>query len=187
MSADDLKILADQAGPIDQAAAQAATAALTGEPPAPATPPPEIDLAALKDIIGSGVTILGSWGCRALKVSDLANQEGRDLGGCLVDLMLLYDIGPKNPKTAAWLNLGLVSLAIAGSRTPLPREEVEPDQDGEPAAAADSAAPPTPKPSAYGAGEKATVLFDATPKPKPPRKPRKKTKAKKKAAKRAPR
>lgn len=58
--------------------------------------------------------------CRKVRVTDLDRSEGDAIGAALAQLITVYDVGPKDPKGAAWLGIGLTMVGVIGNRRPLP-------------------------------------------------------------------
>jgi hypothetical protein len=113
------------------AAIQAETeAAPAPEPTLPPAPDPGLSMAL------SGVVMAVSKPvCRKARVTDLQPTEAEALGASLAVLVEMYDIGPKDPRAAAWMGLGLTVVGIIGNRQRLPDTpqqvgEVIPEQPG---------------------------------------------------------
>jgi len=95
---------------------------------APAAAAPEIPRATLITIASSGVTALGTVGCRLAKVTPLESGEVTTIAEALYELCSAYDLlGQLDPRTAAWLNLGLVASAVLLNRKRLEEEPAQPE------------------------------------------------------------
>ena len=95
-----------------------------------ATPPPALDpeiaarLPALDDVIAPIIAIGGWLICRRANVTSLTHDEIKDMASAVGVLATLYEIGGNlDPRSAAWLGLGMVTLGVIGNRRPLAPKE----------------------------------------------------------------
>ena len=63
--------------------------------------------------------------CRKAKVTNLEQYEAEALGESLALLVSVYDVGPKDPRGAAWLGFGLVAIGVVGRRERVPGADDE--------------------------------------------------------------
>ncbi|OAN44008.1 hypothetical protein A6A04_08995 [Paramagnetospirillum marisnigri] len=57
--------------------------------------------------------------CRRANVTPLVTAEADVLGQALAQLVTVYDLGPKDPKGAAWMGFGLACIGVVSARRPL--------------------------------------------------------------------
>jgi len=85
-----------------------------GAPPPAEVPDITTDqLAAVLSPVCKG---LGTLACRRAGVSGLRDDEADALGAALANLVDVYDLGPRDPKAAAWMGMGLTMAAIVAPR-----------------------------------------------------------------------
>lgn len=77
--------------------------------------------------------------CRRANVTTLEREEAELMGNALAQLVAVYDIGPTDPKGAAWMGFGMACVAIIGNRQRLPDK-----QPGEAAVPEPAEVPPAP-------------------------------------------
>jgi len=133
MSADELNTLREEAAPPP-------AEAVADAPPADILPPVD---AGLQQALGQVVRGLSAPICRKARVTDLEAGEADALGASLALLVTVYDVGPKDPKGAAWMGFGLTVVGVIGNRRRLPPE---PGEEGPAAVAAQVDAPAVPTP-----------------------------------------
>jgi len=115
MSADELNTLREEAAPPPVEA---------GAEAQPADILPPVD-AGLQQALGQVVRGLSAPICRKARVTDLEAGEADALGASLALLVTVYDVGPKDPKGAAWMGFGLTVVGIIGNRRRLPPDPGE--------------------------------------------------------------
>lgn len=80
-------------------------------------------------VMGKVIYALAAPICRKANVTGLEQEEADAIGASLALLIEVYDVGPKDPKGAAWLGLALTVVGVLGNRrklAPLPEEEPPP-------------------------------------------------------------
>lgn len=122
MSGDELAILQAEAAAMQAQAQAEETPAepVTGDMALPTVDP------GLAAVLSKVTHALSAPICRKAKVTGLAVEEAEALGSSLALLVQVYDIGPKDPKGAAWMGFGLTALGIIAARDKLPEAEVPP-------------------------------------------------------------
>ena len=88
----------------------------------------------LSAALGKVVHALSGPICRKARVTGLAAEEAEALGASIALLVQVYDVGPKDPKGAAWMGFGLTALGIIAARDKLPEPEAPPPPVAAPAA-----------------------------------------------------
>lgn len=119
--------------------------ALLGEAQEPAAPENAASAAAVTlisikqfgDIVAPGVAGVAGVACRWARVTPLESDEVGSLTLALYQLAQAYDLlGQLDPRTAAWISLGIVAGSVAANRKRLPPPEPAPapasaaNQDG---------------------------------------------------------
>lgn len=88
------------------------------------------------DMVGGGVQALSNLACDRIGVTRLETDEVKNLATALTRLAEAYNaLGQLDPKTAAWMNVGLVAAATVSNR-----RRIAPPQPAAPPAAAEPAA-----------------------------------------------
>ncbi|ARJ65476.1 hypothetical protein WV31_07330 [Magnetospirillum sp. ME-1] len=116
MSADELNTLRAEV---------AVEAAAEVEAAVPAPEPPPVAEEGLVSAMGMMVKGLSGPLCRRANVTGLDDAEAAMMGAAIAQLVTVYDIGPKDPKGAAWMGFGMAAIGILGNRRPLaPPQEI---------------------------------------------------------------
>jgi len=76
----------------------------------------DLDEQGLKEALAPAIKGFGDIVCRRTGVPELEPEEAGALAGSIARLMSLYNIGPKDPRGAAWMGFGLSVLGIVGPR-----------------------------------------------------------------------
>ncbi len=121
MSKEELDTLRAEAAPV-------AEEPVAEVPSAEVLPPVGLQTALTQVVAGLSVPV-----CRRAKVTGLEAAEAEAIGSALALLVTVYDVGPKDPKAAAWLGLGLSVVGVVANRRPLPQVEEGPRPDAPPA------------------------------------------------------
>lgn len=114
MSADELNTLREEVAPVPEATMVDA--------PADIMAPVDPGLVAAMSMV---VTGLSAPICRKAKVTPVEKHEADMLGQALAQLVTIYDLGPKDPKGAAWMGLGMALVGVVGARVRLPEAKEE--------------------------------------------------------------
>lgn len=95
----------------------------------PATEPPQEIYAPVDPGLSKAMTImvagLSSPICRRANVTGLDYAEAEMLGTAIAQLVTVYDLGPKDPRGAAWMGLAIAAGAVLSGRRPLAPKDAE--------------------------------------------------------------
>ncbi len=88
--------------------------------------------------------VVGGVFCKRFGVPGLEPEEVLLAGGALAELVKVYNLAQMDPKTAAWLGVGVVGFALAAPRYEIyeKRRQASPAPKAPPAAAAPATAVP---------------------------------------------
>jgi hypothetical protein len=117
-------------------------------------------VAALCEFLEPVITGAGGAVCGVLRVPSLTDDEAKRLTAAAANVAKFYDFAQLDPKSAAWIGLGMTAAGIVmpriGQRAPLVAAQQEPELDANVSITAESAAPIAPHgPKVAAAGEHA--------------------------------
>lgn len=110
MAIDEIDTLRAEAAPVTEPEAEIS-------PPAECLPPVDPALSQTMAMVVAG---LSAPICRKANVTGLDPRESDMLGAAIAQLVTVYDIGPKDPKGAAWMGFGLCCVGVVSARQRLP-------------------------------------------------------------------
>ena len=123
---EEINTLREEAAPVELSEAEIT-------PPAPVLPDADPALCQTMSMVVAGLSVPI---CRKARVTGLGKHEADMLGAAIAQLVAVYDLGPKDPKGAAWMGLGLCCVGVVSARARLP--------DAPPEAVAAVEVPPAP-------------------------------------------
>lgn len=86
----------------------------------------------IKAMVGQGVFAASRLACSAANVTPLDGQEVAVLAEAVSGVLRFYITPDMDPKSAAWLGLGIAAVSIAVNRKPLaPKVEVPPPSEND--------------------------------------------------------